>query len=380
SAPAAAAIMAAVAGLTALAIGSSSDFEQREREYEPAQLMGQTLITGMPAERFDAVKSAVVRELGGGVEVQEFRRIGKADCYGEEGCVNFEVEGLACENGCVSSNVLLVSDDPRVLRFYLGRDDPALAAALASGKAVLFGAQKLRDGAMSVRPYAFSGGEVKQGRRITVPAVHAESPVLARPEAVIPPSAAARFGVPVTPHGLAIDRTGHVVTPDESGRIEEAAKGVTGYVDVYTERGFTESFALPALTQGAAGAVIAMGGTLIATGLSAADARPDLATLAAIGAKPRTRRLLLMGQAAFISLLGCWLGVLAGFAPGIAAAGPLTENYEGALAVPPPGHTGVVDVPWLLLLAITVGVPLAAVATTALFSRSRLPLTRRLAA
>ena len=44
------------------------------------------------------------------------------------------------------------------------------------------------------------------------------------------------------------------------------------------------------LVLGALGGVLMLGGTLTATFLSLSDARPDLATLAAVGASPRTRR------------------------------------------------------------------------------------------
>ena len=49
---------------------------------------------------------------------------------------------------------------------------------------------------------------------------------------------------------------------------------------------------------------LVLGGTFAATGLAAAEGRPDRATLAASGATGRVQRLLVAGQAAFVSGLG----------------------------------------------------------------------------
>ncbi|WP_431521696.1 FtsX-like permease family protein [Actinomadura madurae] len=143
---------------------------------------------------------------------------------------------------------------------------------------------------------------------------------------------------------------------------------------VYVERGFTDSYDKPTLLLGAAAAVLALGASLIATSLAAADARPDVATLAAVGARPRTRRLLTMGQAAFITVLGCWLGLAGGLVPGLAVTRPLTES-AGDVGVP--AHGAIVDVPWLLLLAIGLGIPLVAACFAGAVTRSRLPMGRR---
>jgi putative ABC transport system permease protein len=59
-------------------------------------------------------------------------------------------------------------------------------------------------------------------------------------------------------------------------------------------------------------------------------------------------------------------------APGIAVAYPLTSTDYGQ-----GGGDPVVVVPWDLLAAVAVGVPLLAVVVTGLAVRSRLPMTRR---
>ncbi|HEX4815426.1 MAG TPA: hypothetical protein VFV66_22000 [Nonomuraea sp.] len=52
--------------------------------------------------------------------------------------------------------------------------------------------------------------------------------------------------------------------------------------------------------------VLVVGGTLAATRLAAADLRPEQATMAAIGAPPRTLRATVAGQALYISSPWWW--------------------------------------------------------------------------
>ena len=109
-----------------------------------------------------------------------------------------------------------------------------------------------------------------------------------------------------------------------------------------------------------------LGGTLTATFLALSDARPDLATLSAVGASPRTRRGVAAAYAVVVGLVGALLGVVVGFIPGIAVSYPLTVvdgSYcvvEGSGACSVSGvQTGpFLDVPWLLILGVVVVLPL----------------------
>ena len=140
---------------------------------------------------------------------------------------------------------------------------------------------------------------------------------------------------------------------------------------VYVERGWTDSLAVARWLLFALGGMLVLVATFTATGLALTDARPDFATLAAVGAAPRTRRLVAMGSAAVIGGTGALLGLLVGFGPGIAIAYPLTSTDYGRGAHP------LIDVPWLMLAGVAVLVPLLAVAVTGLAVRSRLPMARR---
>jgi putative ABC transport system permease protein len=162
------------------------------------------------------------------------------------------------------------------------------------------------------------------------------------------------------------------VTEEEEAALTEAITAVTPDSFVYVERGWSDDQWLARLLLMVVGGALVLVATLTATGLAMADARPDLATLAAIGAAPATRRRMAMASATVIGCTGAVLGVLAGLAPGIAIAYPLTANY-GLGAEP------LVVIPWGLLAVVGIGVPLLAVAVTWLAVRSRLPMATRIA-
>ena len=98
------------------------------------------------------------------------------------------------------------------------------------------------------------------------------------------------------------------------------------------------------LVLGALGGVLMLGGTLTATFLALSDARPDLATLSAVGAAPRTRRRVAAAYALVIGFVGAILGAAVGFIPGVAISRPLTlDGVSGGRAGPLP------RIPWLLI-------------------------------
>ena len=126
-----------------------------------------------------------------------------------------------------------------------------------------------------------------------------------------------------------------------------------------------------------------LGGTLTATFLALSDARPDFATMGAVGADPRTRRSVAAAYAGTIGLVGAVLGAAVGFVPGIAVTFPLTgsswagpDAHDRSTALPLPDHF--LDVPWLLVLGLVVVLPLVTAAVVGLTSRSRLPMVSRL--
>ncbi|GAA2573530.1 ABC transporter permease, partial [Actinomadura fulvescens] len=395
AAPAVAAIMAAVAGITALAIGGASDFAQNRDEYRARLPMGTTIIQANAYEGdqnalAERMRQAVAREMPG-VPAIPLRSLPGQDriCMGQgPGKCPFATFGKGYR-GPEPITIDHLVGGPREARFLLGRDDPAVTAALTAGKIVLFHVKPPAGGTVPVAVKEYAEDREKVIRSF------GRLPAIAVPDAtgvrtLVPPAVATRIGLPMENVALGIDRADHRVTEDEESRVQERLDGITADLNsasIYVERGFTESFSQILLFLGLAGTLMVLGGSLIATGLSAADSRPDLATLAAVGARPRTRRLLMMGQAGFIAILGCWLGILAGLAPGIAVARPLTAPTQGGASADFSGgsinttdHGTIVAIPWELLGAIGIVVPLIAMLAAGLFTRSRLPMVRRTAA
>ena len=165
----------------------------------------------------------------------------------------------------------------------------------------------------------------------------------------------------------------------EATDIDEAVSGIARSASFYVERGYQtdDETMIAQLVLGGLGAVLMLGGTLTATFLALSDARPDLATLSAVGATPRTRRSVAAAYALVVGFVGAVLGALVGAVPGIAITYPLTGPYDyGAGRALGPSHY--LDIPWLLVLGVVVGLPLLTAALVGATARSRLPLTARL--
>jgi putative ABC transport system permease protein len=131
------------------------------------------------------------------------------------------------------------------------------------------------------------------------------------------------------------------------------------------------------LVLGVLGAVLMLGGTLTATFLALSDARSDLATLAAVGASPRTRRSVAAAYAALTGLVGALLGVLVGLVPGIAVTFPLTSRASAGPSAGSSVASHYLDIPWLLIGSLVVGLPVLTALAVGLASRARLPLVAR---
>jgi len=124
-------------------------------------------------------------------------------------------------------------------------------------------------------------------------------------------------------------------------------------------------------------ALVTLFGAASAVALAAAEGRADAATLAAVGAAPRTRRSLAAMQALTIAGLGGAGGVVSGLlagwalvqvrATGVLAEGPGIVLYTGWQA----------SVPWADVVGLGVVLPLALAGIAYLLTRSRLPMMRR---
>lgn len=379
STPAVAAVMATVAGLTALAIAGASDFEQSRRVYTFSYPLGSTVLSQFGSEVDEAGDAA------GGAAGVSFTPIGTAGDQEIEGgggrFVSVWVRpGSGDDWSGVSVSEVAVAT-PEELAAWGVEVTPPQADALRSGEALVSRSTLDTDGRLRLTVNEESAGGttsrdvalVGQVADLGMGAVpQGPEPTVAR--AVISPETARAKGIPYE-RIRAI--AGEEMSAEQLRQARTALRDLPGDQSLQTERGFQETFTLQLLLLIGAGGIAVLIGTLTATGLALVDARPDLATLAAIGAGPRTRRAVAAGQAVVLGVLGAALGVVVGFAPGLAAAWPLTIDRWAS----PEGSAGgpIIDVPWGVLVTLVVVVPMIAAAVAALATRGRVPLTRRLA-
>jgi putative ABC transport system permease protein len=365
--PAIAAVAATVAGVVALSIANTSDQAQARADYTQELPKGDGYIAGVPAGAAGEVDQ-VVREQLPGVQVTDI--MGDPDT--NQMPMDFRVPGQPrFSSGYASRFGASVLVGPTALAFTDLRGD-ALARArsvLDHGGVVAFADQPVS--AHRVRVTATSGP--RRGQSITVPATYVDisrsgpGPALA----VVSPQVTTRLQQPIRP--VVIYLHGSISTAAEA-RASEALAGLSQDLNLYVERGYqvpnSEKIVLWILF-GLAG-VLMLGGTLTATFLALSDARPDLATLSAVGASPRMRRAVAAAFAVSVGFVGAAMGAAVGFIPGIAISYPLTRNYDGS------GPSHYVSIPWLEIIGLVVALPIVTALVVGLLARSRLPMVARL--
>lgn len=376
--------MAAVAGTVAVVVIQTSSQAQEKAAYVPELRSGQALVrltdTGDPGQVASALRSTLpVRS----VDVLQGLGDDRSACGVRDACT---VVGVATtgagQRGERVSGVLV--GDATTLKALTGADDPKAVQTLADGGMVIFNSDLLTTGTvtLSIGRVGGSGAGVptkvnESGGHGTVRAVvdqeQHDLPGYLLPYArsgvagVVSPATASRLGLTPTPVGVLADTTRVPTTAEE--KAARHALAVTGSTDeLYVERGYRPASNLWMLILLGGAGVVTLGASGIVTGLTAADSRADLTTLAAIGAAPRTRRRLMAASAAIIAFLGSLLGVVAGFVPAI---GLLRVRDGGS-------HAGTaVTLPWAQLSAIVLLIPLLAALFAWVFTRSRLPMPRR---
>ncbi|MGI5271589.1 FtsX-like permease family protein [Nonomuraea sp. CA-218870] len=246
--------------------------------------------------------------------------------------------------------------DQNLLTLLQGRHDPRTAAALAAGKAVVFDPTAVRDGELTLRASSPSGPP----RTLHVPAVTATPADEHQGGALLPRTLVEQAGFTTTERGLYAQ---HRPPPDSP--LWNGLTAISPRVTIAVEEG-RPGIPAPNLWGWLAGAlVLVVSGTLAATRLAAADLRPERATMLAIGAPPRTLRLVVAAQALYVSGLGTLMGLLAGTVTGVALSRPMTSHG--------PGDPVTIALPWPFLTAVVVGLPVIT-AAAALITRTRPPL------
>ncbi|WP_020122904.1 ABC transporter permease [Streptomyces canus] len=438
TAPAVAAVLAAVAGTVAVSTYAASRDAQSLAEYRASLPSGAVaaLVTEEGGRDVPEVRDAVQRTLPVDVRADVFRiAVGKPGCdpHGEgEGCGRFEVvtppankcplwatspdgsdpaekytkeqrRALANDwrcllpdgNGIYVEGRLLIADAP--LLKVLGIDDPGAAKALADGKLLSFHKPQVdRNGTVGIKlitdPKAANRaveqnkpvpGELKSFPAYQVPG----SPDSYGVESVLSPAAAKAAGLTTVPLG-AFFSTDRMPSTEERQKLDAEIAKLGSNVELTVEQGWVDENRLVLLALTVFAGLVTIGAAGIATGLAQADAEADLKTLAAVGAPPRVRRMLSGFQCGVVAAMGVVLGSAAGVLPAVGLR--LTEEREqmrfyqedlanglvGAGDASP--HVPIV-VPWETLAALLVVVPLGAALLAALVTRSRGALARRAA-
>ncbi|MFI7130664.1 FtsX-like permease family protein [Nonomuraea sp. NPDC050153] len=354
TASAVAAVMAVTATVVAVGIGTYSEYMDRRNAYTSARPTGMLAIWAgnIGDAAWTRLRAEAARHLPGvpltaGYQVR--------DTQGRRYALRYTVRW----NGTRTRRTAAVGDQT-LLRLLQGRHDPQAAAALASGKAVVFDAAALRDGKLALRAGSTSG----PARKLEVPAVLAAPADEHQGGALLPRALVEQAGFATAERQLYA-----MYRPSANSTLGRDLAKVTPRVTVASEEGY-RNVPDPSLWGWLGGAlVLVVGGTLAATRLAAADMRPEQATMVAIGAPSRVLRAVVAGQALYISGLGALVGLVAGTVTGLALTRPMTTHGAGDPAT--------IAIPWPFVVAVVVGLPVLA-SMAALITRTRLPLTRRL--
>ncbi|MBO4270471.1 FtsX-like permease family protein [Microbispora triticiradicis] len=392
TAPAVAAVMTTVVVLTATGVAWQTSVVHAS-PFERGQVQGpvgslQITARDLTPQLWDRVRAVVLRELPKGVPLVEGRAL--ATKAGVPLGVTLPLPARMQSQSYISREGEyggLLAGDEGLLRFVLGREDPEAVAALRAGKAVVLNPATIREGRITAQIMAPYSTPPDKPASLSFPAVGAPPTGQGWARVVVAPEVAEKQGYGTATTLLAVNPADYRTPQATADRITAAVEAVTPHAVVRLETPHgpvDDSVAL--LVLAAAAAVLVLGMTFVATALAAAEARPDLETMAAVGAAPRTKRAVVAGQALVIALLGTTIGVLAGLPPGVATARVPSGLYRPVMVLRSDGVPVVehprppallLTIPWPLIALLVVGLPLLAALGGAVFTRSRLPLPRR---
>ncbi|MDX6355964.1 MAG: putative transport system permease protein, partial [Streptomyces sp.] len=270
----------------------------------------------------------------------------------------------------------------------LGIHDGAAERALARGETVLFDRTYLDHGALDLQLTLDKSKEQYDedptGPVKALPAMLSTAHLPYGLLAVVPQQAAVDAGLRTVPLGSFFTTSRMPTGAEQQALTGDLAKLGTD-TQTYLERGYTSENNLVLLALTLLAGVVTIGAAGIATGLAQADAEPDQRTLAAVGASPRVRRVLAGFQCGVIATMGVVLGTAAGILPAVglrrAERQQAWSEYHSAIdggwgSVSDIPHVPIV-MPWGSFALLLVGVPVGAMLLAALVTRSRTEMARR---
>lgn len=439
TAPAVAAVMAAVAGSIAIATYTSSSAAEQAYGFTPNMTPGTAaLMASGVDDRADLPRSRAAVEQNlpvSGARADLGRVWAGSDCsvYFEEengcgtlGLVKPTGKGHSCplkgkgakelalrisadehkrlmnSPACMDENYTMVAfgtDEHKiviggadVLDSYVKLEDPAAAKAIAEGTPVLLNSAYAKGGEVTLRATHTYNPRDKKNRALhpgkartttdrlkvyVAPDRFAATPGI---RMVMPERTAERLGLHVAEYG-SFYTLGREATDAENQAVQAALEqaGNRAYLmtsdEMLRENDDTDTILL--ILALFAG-VVTLGAAAITTGLSKADAEADLTTLSAVGAPPGVRRSLSGFQCLVVALTGVLLGTAAGLVPAVALR--LTD-LRAALADmredPMQSAYTPIVMPWETIGLLALVVPVLAGLLAAGLTSSRLTLARR---
>ena len=404
STPAVAAIMAAVAALTALSIGAASDTRQQQDDYEPRAPMGSGRVVLNAEDSTDREVRTVLDRFAPQLAMDPVGHLSGRDgtsiqvkgwwiALRPPGCTEAEIVGIyegkdgvaGCEPLTNDNSVLHVGGLPSlVAKIPLSMSQRTV---LESGGILVTDPRLVQEGRVTTvsgtatqdESGAPTGGVITQ--RAKLPAVVVDPQVWAAAfegtsGVWILPETGANLGWPVHIDTFSLTSPTGTISPEVEAAVADRLGD--GYIFV-VERGFQNPYWLILLIAFSVTGLLVLIASLISTALSLAESQNDMATLAAVGATRHTRRGIAASQAWVVAACGCLLGVAVGMVPGIALTWPLTariaDQVTGRMTSQPP----IIVIPWLPLVAVCVAVPLLAAGLAWIAVRRHPQMTRRIA-
>lgn len=386
--PAVAAVAATVVGVVALGIGAASDELQNKRTYAPTLAHGTGAVSTFFSDSLDWSKvEEAVTGAAPGARVTPVRGIPEESDEGRSSrFFSFTAptgpQPLLDGYGSPFATSVLVSPDgvPAGIIDLTNRQRDAAEAVLADGGAVVVTNRAVNADTVRVSTeYWNQDGRPRRSRPVTLPAVYLQVPGSTPPlQAVLSPRAASVLDADPTTVGLTIDSP---ISQAMEDAIDEAVNAIDPDISLYVERGYQ------------AGEETQLALLILGTPRRSPHARghPDRNLPGPLRRQtrprhplrgrrsPRTRRAVAAGYAGVVGGTGALLGAAIGFVPGIAVTYPLTNvtwtdvDAQGRAL---PNHF--LDIPWLLIGAVVVLLPILTAMIVGITTRSRLPLVARL--
>ncbi|WP_406147578.1 FtsX-like permease family protein [Streptomyces sp. NBC_01012] len=440
TAPAVAAVMAAVAGTVAIATYTSSVMAEHDYDHVRPLTPGTVALVADEATGVDQLplaRAAAERNLavsGGRADIG--RAWAGSDCSiyyarddGENGCGTLELvkptgkghdcplqgpgakklaaslsadahkklmNSPACVDEYLTPGALYTGDshivvgDAALLRSYVKLDDPAAAKALAAGTPVLLNSAYARNGQVTLKAVHTYDERDKKNRKLHPGKAKATTDrldVYVAPDRyaatpgirmILPQDTADRLGLHSAAYGT-VYTVAHPPTDAEEQAVSAALTqaGSGVYLQAETPVESGEEDVILLILALFAG-VVTLGAAAITTGLAKADAEADLTTLSAVGAPPGVRRSLSGFQCVVVALTGVLLGTAAGIVPAVALRlVDLREAMELMREEPMDSAYTPIVMPWETVGLLALVVPVLAGLLAAAFAGSRTALARR---